>query len=175
MHPALRKGPLFYKNTPPHFISSLRAWCYHQRGEYQKPRSVAVHPFWQFPFVCPAHRDITDPGLCDIGNDRPCCMHLCCVCHVMRPECQHLYSNDSFTYLFFFSEQTAELVSSCLYAGSENLLTIHLCHIIFRPYHVHRLWPIATDVAYSMVSVSAVGHVNGPCENDVCGQCLPDS
>jgi len=64
---------------------------------------------------------------------------------------------------------------SLLYAGSENLLTIHLCHIIFRLYHVRRLWPIATDVAYSMVSVSAVGHINGPCENDVCGQCLPDS
>jgi len=40
---------------------------------------------------------------------------------------------------------------------------------------VRKLWPIATDVAYSMVSVSAVGHINGPCENDVCGQCLPDS
>jgi len=103
--------------------------------------------------------------------------HAACIFAVCakRPECQHLYSNDSFTYLFFFSEQTAELVSSCLYAGSENLLSIHLCHIIFRPYHVHRLWPIATDVAYSMVSVSAVGHINGPCENDVCGQCLPDS
>ena len=53
MHPALRKGPLFYKKHPPifhcffakltpHFISCLRAWCVFCESDRQTDRQTNV-------------------------------------------------------------------------------------------------------------------------------------